>query len=142
MTCAEFANRSQKTIDHLIPAHPTLEKHEDLERYNKICKYPQWNTCREYEMDELPKKNLPRTVPANKPDIILRHNFEKWCKLIVKYPYRREKTPDSQRRGQKEWMWGERKQKLFRSLWEHWGGYAIFYKRKPEENFEEFKRIK
>ena len=21
-------------------------------------------------------------MPANKPDIILRHNFEKWCKLI------------------------------------------------------------
>ena len=23
-----------------------------------------------------------RTVPANKPDIILRHNPEKWCRLI------------------------------------------------------------
>ena len=23
-----------------------------------------------------------KTVPANKPDVILRHNVDKWCKLI------------------------------------------------------------
>ena len=64
-----------------------LAKH--LERHNKICQYLHWNICREYKMDGLPKEwyqfrlrqrvhaqfcmvNKPRTVPANKPDIILR----------------------------------------------------------------------
>ena len=42
-----------------------------------------------------------RTVPANEPDIILRANNERWCKLIeVSVPAK--KTPDRQRRGQKD----------------------------------------
>ena len=41
-----------------------------------------------------------RTVPANKPDIILRHDAEKWCKLI-EVPVPAEKTPDNQRSRQK-----------------------------------------
>ncbi|EEB19129.1 reverse transcriptase, putative [Pediculus humanus corporis] len=94
-----------ETIDHLISGCPILAKHEYLERHNKICQYLHWSICREYGMDGLPKEwynHIPspvttvgpctvlydqqihtdRTVPANKPDIILRHNAEKWCKLI------------------------------------------------------------
>ena len=52
---------------------------EYLKKHNKICQYFYWNICREYGMDGLLKENLPRTVPANKPEIILRHNEEKWC---------------------------------------------------------------
>ena len=73
-------------------------------------------------MDGLPKEwynqriharlqiHTDRTVPANKPDIILRRNSEKSCKLIEVFEEpKRRKTPDSQRSGQKAEiasMWG------------------------------------
>ena len=80
------------------------KKHEYLKRHHKTCRYLPWNICREYGMDGLPKEwydhvptpvttvssctvlynqqihHTDRTVPDNKPDIILRSIMR--CKLI------------------------------------------------------------
>ena len=76
--------------------------------------------------------HIGRTVPANKPDIILRHNAKRRCKLI-EVSVSAVKTPEGQRRGQKAEiarMWGVKTETIPVIVEAIIGSHATLNKRK------------
>jgi len=101
--CQQFDD----TIDHIISACPILAKEEDIKRHDKVCAQIHFNICKEtgvqldkklwyehvpksVETSEGGKLNIlwnqqeqtDRTIPKNKPDIIIRDNEKGTCMLI------------------------------------------------------------
>ncbi|KAI5721426.1 hypothetical protein M8J77_020648 [Diaphorina citri] len=94
-----------ETIDHILSACSQLAKHEYILRHNKICAYVHWCLCKKYKIPDTstrwyehePKPvvtneeitiiydqqiHTDRTVPANKPDIVVKNVKDKKCVLI------------------------------------------------------------
>ncbi|KAL1451137.1 hypothetical protein WDU94_003426 [Cyamophila willieti] len=100
-----ICQEKSETIDHILSACPQLAKHEYILRHNKICTYVHWCLCKKYNIPGIatrwyehePKPvvnneevtilydtqiHTDRTVPANKPDIVIKNLKEKHCTLI------------------------------------------------------------
>jgi hypothetical protein len=101
--CQQF----DETIDHIIAACPILVKERCIKRHNSVCAQLLFNICKEAGV-KLNKKHwyehepksvetrqggkvailwnqqiqTDRTIPNNKPDIIIRNNEEGTCMLI------------------------------------------------------------
>ena len=83
------------------------------------------------------------TVAANKPDIILRHNTEKWCKQIeVSVPVEKNiRQPKKQTKGRNSQDVRNENRNYSGHSGSSTGSHdATFNKRKFKENFEEFER--
>jgi len=96
-----------ETIDHIISACPILAKEQYIERHDRVCAQLHFNICKETGV-QLDKKHwyehvsksvetnhggkvtilwnqqiqTDRTIPNNKPDIIIRDNEKGTCMLI------------------------------------------------------------
>jgi len=93
-------------IDHIILARPTLAKEQYLKRHNIVCAQLHFNICKERGVkldkkqwyEHVPKSvetsqegkvtilwnqqiQTDRTIPNNKPDIIIRDNEKETCML-------------------------------------------------------------
>ena len=98
-----------ETIDHLISGCPTLAPNEYLNRQNRVAQYLHWKICKHYgaehaenwyehqpeavtETDNVTilwdySLQTDRKIKANKPDITVKNERERTCKLIdVKIP--------------------------------------------------------
>ena len=92
-----------ETIDHLVSGCPELAKTEYTRRHNKAAAPMHWKVCKEFciELKERCYEHEPRTVtendvtilwdipihtdrtiPANRPDIVLKNKKDKTCLLI------------------------------------------------------------
>ncbi|XP_072152512.1 uncharacterized protein [Bemisia tabaci] len=100
-----ICHQHEETIDHIISACPILAKKDYIERHDRVCTHLHHNLCKEYNIavetnwyEHKPKAitatddgqttiiwNVPvrtdRTVPNNRPDIILRKRGQT-CLLI------------------------------------------------------------
>jgi len=102
-TCQQF----DKTIDHIISACPILAKEQYIKRHDRVCTQLHFNICKEtgvqldkkHWYEHLPKSvetsqggkvtilwsqqvQTDRTIPSNKPDIIIHVNQKGTCMLI------------------------------------------------------------
>jgi hypothetical protein len=102
-----MCQQSDETIDHIISACPILAKEQYINRHERVCAQLHFNICKEtgVQMDKnhwyehVPKSvetgqggnvtilwnqqvQTNRTIPNNKPDIIIRGNEKKTCMLI------------------------------------------------------------
>jgi len=102
-TCHQF----DKTIEHIISACPILVKEQFIKRHDRVCAQLHFSTCKEtgVQLDkkhwyELVPKSVEtsqggkvtmlwsqrvqtdRTIPSNKPDIIIHDNEKGTCMLI------------------------------------------------------------
>ena len=97
--CQQF----DETTDHIISASPILPKEQHIKRHDRVCAQLHFNICKETAV-QLDKEHVPisvetsqggkvtilwnqqiqtnRTVPNNKPDIIIRDNEKGTCMLI------------------------------------------------------------
>jgi hypothetical protein len=101
--CQQFDN----TIDHIISACPILAKEQYIKRHDRVCAQLHFNICKEtrvqldkkHRYEHVPKSveasqggkvtilwnrqvQTDRTIPNNKPDIIIRDNEKGTCMLI------------------------------------------------------------
>ena len=102
--CQEF----DETIDHIISACPILAKERYIKRHDRVCAQLHFNICKEETGVQLDKKHwyehvpksvetaqggnvtilweqqvqTDRTIPNNKPGIIIRGNEKRTCMLI------------------------------------------------------------
>jgi len=102
-----LSQQFDETIDHIISACPILAKEQHIKRHDRLCAQLHFNICKETRV-QLDKKHwhehLPesvetsqggkitilwnqqvqtdRTIPNNKPDIIIRDNEKGTCMLI------------------------------------------------------------
>jgi hypothetical protein len=95
------------TIDHITSACPILAKEKYIKRHDKVCAQLHFNICKETRVqldkkhwyEHVPKSvetsqggkvtilwnqqiQTDRTIPNNKPDIIIRDNEKGTCMLI------------------------------------------------------------
>jgi len=101
--CQQF----DETIDHIISASPILAKEQCIRRHDRVCAQLHFNICKEKGV-QLDKKHwyehvpklvetcqggkvtilwnqqvqTDKTIPNNKPDIIIRDNEKGTCMLI------------------------------------------------------------
>ena len=98
--CRSFS----ETIHHIVAGCPILAKKEYLERHNTVAKQLHWNICKHYNIEVNDKWYLhtpdpvvdleevtiiwdaqiqtDRTIPANKPDVIVKDKKQKQCLII------------------------------------------------------------
>jgi hypothetical protein len=101
--CQKF----EETIDHIISACPILAKEQYIKRHDRVCAQLRFNICKEtgvqldkkHWYEHVPKSvetgqggnvtilwnqqiQTDRTIPNNKPDIIIRDNEKRTCMLI------------------------------------------------------------
>ena len=101
--CQQF----DETIDHIISACPILAKEQYIKRHDRVCAQLHFNICKEagvkldkkHWYEHVPKSvetsqggkvtilwnqqvQTDRTIPNNKPDIIIRDNEKGTCMLI------------------------------------------------------------
>ena len=101
--CQQFDD----TIDHIISTNPILVKEQYINRHDRVCAQLNFNICKETAVqldrkqwyEHVPKSvetsqrgkvtilwiqqvQTDRTVPSNKPDIIIRDNEKGTCMLI------------------------------------------------------------
>ena len=96
--CQKF----DETIDHIISACPILAKEQYIKRHDRVCAQLHFNICKEtgvqldkkHWYEHVPKSvetsqggkarqiETDRTIPNNKPDIIIRDNDKGTCVLI------------------------------------------------------------
>jgi len=85
--CQQF----DETIDHIISACPILAKEQYIRRHDRVCAQLHFNICKEtgVQLDKkrwyehVPKSvQTDRTIPNNKPDIIIHDNEKGTCMLI------------------------------------------------------------
>jgi len=101
--CQQF----DETIGHIIAACPILAKEQCLKRQDRVCAQLHFNICKETGVqlgkkhcyEHVPKSvetsqtgkvtllwnqqvQTDRTIPSNKPDIIIRYNEKGTCMLI------------------------------------------------------------
>jgi len=101
--CHQF----DEIIDHIISACPILAKEQYIKRHDRVCAQLHFNICKEtgVQLDQkhwyelVPKSvetsqggkvtmlwnqrvQTDRTIPSNKPDIIIRDNENGTCMLI------------------------------------------------------------
>jgi hypothetical protein len=101
--CQQF----YETIDHIISACPILAKEQYTKRHERVCAQLHFNICKEtgvqldkkHRYEHVPKSvetikegkvtilrnqqvQTDRTIPNNKPDIIIRDNEAGTCMLI------------------------------------------------------------
>ena len=101
--CQQF----DETIDHTISACPLLAKEQYIKRHDRVCAQLHFNICKEtgvqldkkHWYEHVPKSvetgqggnvtilwnqqvQTDRTIPNNKPDIIIRDNEKRTCVLI------------------------------------------------------------
>ena len=99
-----FYNTNTETINHLISGCTILAPNEYTNSHDRVGQYIHWKMCNHYNIDTPNKwnehKTLPvvdtpkvtilwdfpirtdRTIPANRPDIIIKHKQNKTCQLI------------------------------------------------------------
>jgi len=98
--CQQF----DETINHIISACPILAKEQYIKRHDRVCAQLHFNICKEtgvqldkkHWYEHVPKSvgqgkltilwnqqvQSDRTIPNNKPDIIIRDNEKETCMLI------------------------------------------------------------
>jgi hypothetical protein len=101
-----LCQQSDETVDHIISAYPTLAKEDYIKRHDRVCTQPKFNICKEtgvqlnkkHWYEHAPKSvetsqegevtilwnqqvQTDRTIPKNKPDIIIRDNEKGTCML-------------------------------------------------------------
>jgi hypothetical protein len=101
--CLQF----DETIDHIISACPILAKEQYIKRHDTVCAQLHFNICKEtgvqldkkHWYEHVPKSvergqvgnvtilwnqqvQTDRTIPNNKPDIVIRDNEKRTCMLI------------------------------------------------------------
>ena len=102
-----LSQQFDETIDHIISACPILAKEQHIKRHDRLCAQLHFNICKETRV-QLDKKHwhehLPesvetsqggkitilwnqqvqtdRTIPNNKPDIIIRDNKQGTCMSV------------------------------------------------------------
>jgi len=101
--CQQF----DETIDHIISACPILAKEQYIKRHYRLCAQLHFNICKEtgvqldkkHWYEHVPKSvetgqggnvnilwnqqvQTDRTIPNNKPDIVIRDNEKRTCMLI------------------------------------------------------------
>ena len=105
-----ICHQHEETIDHIISACPILAKKDYIERHDRVCTHLHHNLCKEYNIavetnwyEHKPKAitatddgqttiiwNVPvrtdRTVPNNRPDIILRKRGQTCLLIDVSIP--------------------------------------------------------
>ena len=102
-----FCQQFDETIDHIIAACPILAKEQYLKRHDRVSAQLHFNVCKETGVqldkkhcyDHVPKSvetsqggkvtilcnqqvQTDRTIPNNKPDIIICNNEKRTCMLI------------------------------------------------------------
>ena len=102
-TC-RLCQKNEETIDHILSGCEVLAKREYLQRHNNVASYIHWHVCKDngIEVDEKWYQHQPtgivkqgsvtifwdypvttdRTIPANRPDIIIKNNESNVCQLI------------------------------------------------------------
>jgi len=100
--CQQF----DETIDHIMSASPILAKEQYIKRHDRVCAQLHFNICKEtgvqldkkHWYEHVPKSvekgqggnitilqnqqvQTERTIPNNKPDIIIRDNEKRTCML-------------------------------------------------------------
>ncbi|KAL1447369.1 hypothetical protein WDU94_013907 [Cyamophila willieti] len=92
-------------ITHIVSGCEILAKQEYLTRHNKICSYLHFNICSHYDVPDIPDKwykhkpqpvlqhgdivmlydqqiRTDRTIPCNKPDLVIKNVKERTCILV------------------------------------------------------------
>jgi len=102
-----FCQQFGETIDHIISACPILAKEQYIKRHDIVCAQLHFNICTEtgvqldkkHWYEHVPKSvetsqggkvtilwnqqvQTDRTIPINKPDIIMRNNEKGTCMLV------------------------------------------------------------
>jgi len=101
--CQQF----DEAIDHIIPACPILAKEQYIKRHDRVCAHVYFNKCKEtgvqldknHWYEHIPKSvqtgqggkvtvlwnqqvQSDRTIPNNKPDIIIRDDEKRTCMFM------------------------------------------------------------
>ena len=96
--------KSQETIDHIDLGCPELAKTEYIHQHNNVAAYMHWKICKQYEVQMADKwyehdpntveekdditilYDMPihtdREISANRPDIVIKNNWDKKCILV------------------------------------------------------------
>ena len=99
-----YCNKFTETVDHLVAGCPMLARQEYLTRHNRVAQYVHWKICNHYGFKTSPKWyehetppvvenneaailwdfsiQTDRSIPANRPDIVIRDKKDKTCFLI------------------------------------------------------------